>query len=200
MKKLVSFFTVCFITCSFFLCKAEGISLPGTPLAYKEVNIELNKHATPGRDQLTVTLVLGSEQEKATQKELISTAMQAALDYHKMVGSPITIINMLAQNTGNAWADKQLAFIVYIPDKKGYDGKQEIGIWDKAIACERGFTADELTYLQLWGKLRTKYLDPAGDLPMEKEDALEADIIKTMGKKLSTDPMFNVMWAVDIKN
>lgn len=197
MKKLVLFFTVCFITCSFFLCKAEGIS--GTPLVYKEVNIELNKHATPGRDQLTVTLVLGNEQEKATQKELISTAMQAALDYHKMVGSPITIINMLAQNTGNAWADKQLAFIVYIPDKKGYDGKQEIGIWDNAMACERGFTTDELTYLQLWGKLRTKYLDPTTDtIPLDKEEALDAEIVKTMGKKLDTDPMLNIMWGVEI--
>lgn len=198
MKKLLLFFAVFFIVCSFSLCNAEEITIPGTPLTYKQVKMELNNHATPGRDQLTVTLVLGSEQENATQKELISTAMQAALDYHKMVGSPITIVNILAQNTGNAWADLQLAFIVYTPDKKGYDGKQETGIWDRAMACERGFTADELKYLQLWGQLRTKYLDPAtGGVAADKEDALDAEIKKTMGKELETDPMLNIMWAVE---
>lgn len=45
---------------------------------------------------------------------------------------------------------------------------------------------------------RTKYLDPATEgVPTDKEEALNAEIVKTMGKKLETDPMFNVMWAVE---
>ena len=124
--------------------------------------------------------------------------MHVAHEAYQRTAAPVTIVNMLAQNTGNAWADRQLAFIVYIPDQKGFDGKTASKKWENAVACERGFTADELTYLQLWGQLRTKYLDTAGDLPMDKEETLNADIEKTMGKKLNKNPLFNVMWSVEI--
>lgn len=179
----------------------EQITLPGTPLEFTLLDdYKVIQKPSTGRHRLEMTILPNGGQETATQADLISTVMHVAHEAYKKTGVPVIEVNMLAQNTGNAWADRQLAFIVYFPDKKGYDGKQEIGIWDNAMACERGFTTDELTYLQLWGKLRTKYLDPAsGTIQLDKEKALDAEIVKTMGKKLETDPMLNVMWAVEIK-
>lgn len=179
----------------------EQIPLPGKPLEFILLNdYKVIQKPTTGRHRLEMTILPKSGQENATQADLISTVMYVAHEAYKRTGVPVVKVNMLAQNTGNAWADRQLAFIVYIPDKKGYDGKQEIGIWDNATACERGFTADELTYLQLWGKLRDKYLDPnTGSVPVDKEEALEAEIVKTMGKELKTDPMLNIMWGVEVK-
>lgn len=179
----------------------EQITLPGTPLEFTLLDdYKVIQKPSTGRHRLEMTILPKVGQETATQADLISTVMHVAHEAYKKTGVPVIEVNMLAQNTGNAWADKQLAFIVYIPDGKGYDGQEDADIWDNAMACERGFTADELTYLQLWGKLRTKYLDPTTDtIPLDKEEALNAEIVKTMGKELETDPMLNVMWAVEIK-
>ena len=135
-----------------------------------------------------MTILPKSGQETATQADLISTVMHVAHEAYQRTAAPVTIVNMLAQNTGNAWADRQLAFIVYIPDQKGFDGKTASKNGN-AAACERGFTADELTYLQLWGQLRTKYFDPqTGGVPQNKEEALTAEIEQVMGKKLEYRP------------
>lgn len=179
-------------------CGEEKINLPGTPLAYEEVDQQLDTNSNPSRERLNVTIVSRVGQDKASQNDLISTAMQAAIDYHKKIPAKIVTVNLLTQDTGNTYADARLAFVVYIPDQKGYNG-EATGIWDNAMACERGFTAEELTYLQLWGKLRTKYLNPATDgVDPNQEDALKAEIEHTMGKKLDTDPMLNVMREVEI--
>ncbi len=178
----------------------EQITLPGTPLEFSLIDYKVIERAVTGRHRLEMTILPNSGQETATQADLISTVMHVAHEAYQRTAAPVTIINMLAQNTGNVWADRQLAFIVYIPDKKGYDGKQDTDVWVDARSCERGFTADELTYLQLWGQLRTKYLDPRTDtIPLDKEKALDAEIVKTMGKKLETNPMLNVMWKVKIE-
>ncbi len=175
------------------------MTLPGTPLDFVLLDdYKVIQKPSTGRHRLEMTILPKSGQETATQADLISTVMHVAHEAYQRTAAPVTIVNMLAQNTGNAWADRQLAFIVYIPDQKGFDGKTASKKWENAVACERGFTADELTYLQLWGQLRTKYLDTAGDLPMDKEETLNADIEKTMGKKLNKDPLFNVMWSVEI--
>ena len=181
------------------ISETKQTKLPGTPLDFVLLDdYKVIQKPSTGRHRLKMTILPKSGQETATQADLISTVMHVAHEAYQRTAAPVTIVNMLAQNTGNAWADRQLAFIVYIPDQKGFDGKTASKKWENAVACERGFTADELTYLQLWGQLRTKYLDTAGDLPMDKEETLNADIEKTMGKKLNKNPLFNVMWSVEI--
>lgn len=178
----------------------EDTALPGKALEFSLIDYKVIERAATGRHRLEITIIPNSGQEFATQKDLISTVMHTALEAYKKTSAPVTVVNMLAQNTGNVYADRQLAFIVYIPDQKGFDGKQSTGIWVDARACERGFTTDELTYLQLWGKLRTKYLNPKTDgVDPNQEDALKAEIEQTMGKKLDIDPMLNVMWKVEIE-
>lgn len=183
------------------IAETKQTELPGTPLEFSLLDdYKVIKKAATGRHRLEMTILPKSGQETATQADLISTVMHVAHEAYQRTAAPVTIVNMLAQNTGNAWADRQLAFIVYIPDQKGFDGKTASKKWENAAACERGFTADELTYLQLWGQLRTKYFDPqTGGVPQNKEEALTAEIEQVMGKKLDTDPMFNVMWPVDTK-
>lgn len=180
------------------ISETKQTELPGTPLDFVLLDdYKVIQKPCTGRHRLEMTILPKSGQETATQADLISTVMHVALEAYKKTGVPVIEVNMLAQNTGNVWADKQLAFIVYIPDGKGYDGKQEIGIWDNAMACERGFTADELTYLQLWGQLHTKYTAPAtGVVPLEQSEKFDTEIEQTMGKKLDTDPMLNIMWGV----
>ncbi len=199
MILLVLLVAVVFGISRFFSGDDTDMTLPGTPLDFVLLDdYKVIQKPSTGRHRLEMTILPKSGQETATQADLISTVMHVAHEAYQRTAAPVTIVNMLAQNTGNAWADRQLAFIVYIPDQKGFDGKTASKKWENAVACERGFTADELTYLQLWGQLRTKYLDTAGDLPMDKEETLNADIEKTMGKKLNKDPLFNVMWSVEI--
>lgn len=178
----------------------EEIALPSKPLEFSLLKYDVIKRATTGRHRLELTILPLNGQETATKKELISTVMYAAQEAYKKTSAPIIVVNMLAQNTGIPYADRQLAFITYIPDGKGFDGKNNTDIWVNANACEKGFTTDELTYLQLWGKLRTKYTDPkSGTVPPQNEEGLEKEIEQTMGKKLESDPMLNIMWEVDIK-
>ncbi len=199
MILLVLLVAVVFGISRFFSGDDTDMTLPGTPLDFVLLDdYKVIQKPSTGRHRLEMTILPKSGQETATQADLISTVMHVAHEAYQRTAAPVTIVNMLAQNTGNAWADRQLAFIVYIPDQKGFDGKTASKKWENAVACERGFTADELTYLQLWGQLRTKYLDTAGDLPMDKEETLNADIEKTMGKKLNKNPLFNVMWSVEI--
>lgn len=175
-------------------------ALPGTPLEFALIDYKTIERAATGRHRLEMTIVPTGGQETATDKDLISTAMNAAYAAYKKTAVPIIIVNMLAQNTGNSYADKQLAFVTYIPDQKGYNGQQKTEIWDNPMACERGFTADELTYLQLWGQLRSKYIDQTtGSVPPQNEEQLIAEIEQTMGKKLDSDPMLNIMRQVEIK-
>lgn len=183
-----------------FFDKQKETALPGKALEFSLIDYKVIERAATGRHRLEMTIIPNSDQETATQNDLISMVMQAALEAYKKTSAPVTIVNMLAQNTGNVYADRQLAFIVYIPDQKGFDGKQSTGIWVDASACERGFTADELTYLQLWGQLHTKYTDPAsGVVPLEQSEKFDTEIEQIMGKKLDTDPMLNVMREVEIK-
>lgn len=182
-----------------FFDKEKETPLPGKALEFSLIDYEVIERAATGRHRLEMTILPNSGQETATQNDLISTVMHAALEAYKKTSAPVTVVNMLAQNTGNVYADRQLAFIVYIPDQKGFDGKQSTGIWVDARACERGFTADELTYLQLWGELRTKYLNPiTGGVPPQNEEQLITEIEQTMGKKLDSTPMLNVMWEINI--
>lgn len=184
---------------SFFSDDKKEITFPGTPISYQIADTKLIERAATGRHRLEITIVADSSQEKAKQADLISTAMQAGISAFEQSSAPIIIVNMLAQNTGNSYADKQLAFVTYIPDQKGYDGQQKTEIWDNPMACERGFTADELTYLQLWGQLRSKYIDQAtGSVPPQNEEQLITEIEQTMGKKLNSDPMLNIMRQVEI--
>lgn len=177
----------------------EPSNFPGKPLEFTLIKYDIIEKASTKRHRLEMTIVPTSGQETATEKDLISTAMNAAIKAYEKTSAPVTVVNMLAQNTGNSYADKQLAFVTYIPDQKGYDGQQKTEIWDNPMACERGFTADELTYLQLWGQLRSKYIDQTtGSVPPQNEEQLITEIEQTMGKKLDSDPMLNIMWQVKI--
>lgn len=202
MKKNYYALLVAVMVCFTLLLSACGesdkVNYPGTPLAYELVDMKVNS-SVPGRDRLYVTVAATGPQEQATQKDLVSTAMAAALNYHKEAPAPVTVILLQSQNTGSVWADKTLATITYTPDEKGYSGQDTTPKFFDARACKRGFTQDELTYLHLWSELRQKYLDPRTDgVALDKEEILETEIEEKMGKKLPSDPMFNIPEYVEL--
>lgn len=166
-------------------------------LSYTLVNKEINTSATLGRDRLYVTVAATGNQEQATQQDLINTAIHAAMTYAGE--QPVIIVVLNSQNTGSVWADKLLSAVTYAPDGKGYSGQDTTPKFFDARACKRGFTQDELTYLRLWSELRQKYLDPRTDgVALDKEEILEAEIEQKMGKKLPSDPIFNIPENVEL--
>ena len=168
--------------------------VPEPVLSWEEVSTETHTKGN-GRKQLEVTLALTPDQNvEAKQPEIAYTVMHAAMDYQKKHGIPIVSVKLLSKRPtivgGN---DGMLALAVFIPDSKGYSGKQNLGPWDNLMAAERLLTKQELEYLRLWDELRGSYM--VDDmLTIDGEIALDEEISKRMGVKPdSLKPFHNVM-------
>ena len=139
------------------IAETKQTELPGTPLEFSLLDdYKVIKKAATGRHRLEMTILPKSGQETATQADLISTVMHVAHEAYQRTAAPVTIVNMLAQNTGNAWADRQLAFIVYIPDQKGFDGKTASKNGKTLPPANGDLQPTSSPIWQLWGQLRNK--------------------------------------------
>ncbi len=180
----------------------EKIILPGTPLDYWVVEQELiTTKDKKGYFRETYYLEIATMNitDNATQADLISTAMQAALDYHKKISAPI--INVRFQATGESKLfTPTLAFISYVPDKKGIDGYTDSSpIWLNARACPRGFTQDEKNYIRLYEKLAPYYLDEKTlTISEENKKKLKAKIEQELGMQFDIDPLTNILQNVTL--
>ena len=183
-KYLVAIIAVIAIACFFFLSTEDDIDFPGKVLAYEVVDLKNNSAANKERERLYVTAYVKEDQKNATKNDLISTAMKVALDSHEKQSVPVVVTVLMASNTGNAYTDKTVALVTYIPDEKGYDGVEKTEKFIDAKACTRGFTKDELAVLVKYGEL--------------KQNAVQQDIVHTdeelMGKAveelgLKVDPI-----------
>ncbi len=160
----------------------------GTALPWKEIEKEKNVRAQTGRDRLEVTIVPLGDQSRATRDDLLATVKEAAERYQKESGLPLVSITLLCQQT-KPFRALQLAHAVYIPDQKGYDGRQNTGPWDMVRAAGRGFTDKELEYLRLWGEMRAGFQKDG----RTDEDALDAAVSGKMGIKTGTlNPHLNM--------
>jgi len=165
-----------------------------TLLAYREVSRDKTVRPAIKRDRLEVIIVPVGDQSKATQADLAATAMRAAEAAQKETGLPVVTAIMLCQRIGSPFAERQLALARYIPDGKGISGSQPGSQWESVMASERGFTAQELEYLRLWGELRGSYQKDG----VTDDKALSTAIHKKMGLEPDTlKPHFNVMQKVE---
>lgn len=154
VKYLLPIIAIIAIACYYFLTTEKDIVFSGNVLAYEIVDLKNNSAANKDRDRLYVTAFVKDNQEKATQNDLISTAMKVALDSHEKQAASVVVTILMASNTGNAYADKTLALATYIPDEKGYDGVEKTEKFIDTRACVRGFTKDELAVLAKYGTLK----------------------------------------------
>lgn len=165
----------------------------GTPLPYLVIEKKDVPRAVTQRHRLDVTIVPEGDQSAATQDDLAATVMEAAKRFQGESGVPVVTVNMLCQKAVNAWGEDQLAIAVYIPDGKGYDGKEAKGPWDMVMAAPRGFTKQELQYLRLWAEMRGSFQKGG----QTDEEALDAAISKKMGVEPETlEPHLNYLQPV----
>lgn len=169
---------------------AAQTTLGGTPLAYKEVGRNTVERAAIKRNHLDVVIVPTGDQSQATQADLAATVMQAAMATQNETGLPVVTVNMLCQNTGDSYADMQLALATYIPDGKGFSGNDVTPVWETVMVAGRGFTEQELQYLRLWGEMRGQYQKDG----RTDDDSLDNAIHKIMGLESGTlKPHYNPM-------
>lgn len=152
----------------------------GTPLPYAVLEKKETVRVSTKRNRLDVTIVPTGDQSSAAQADFAATVKAAAKRFQEESGLPVVTVDMIAQKSVNAWGEARLAVVSYIPDKKGYNGKQNSGPWDNLMAVERGFTAQELHYLNLWAEMRSMFQKGG----QTDEEALDAAI----SKKINVQP------------
>lgn len=189
------------IGCYFLFGGDNKTAFPGTPLDYWVVDedfIDTKDKQGISRGTYYVEIATINLTDNAAQADLISTAMQAALEYHKKTFAPI--VNVRFQATGNhKLFTPTLAFISYVPDKKGIDGQTDSPIWLNVRACSRGFTQDEMEYIYLYEEVAPNYLDgKALTISEENRTKLKAEIEQQLGIKFDTDPLSNVLQHVKL--
>lgn len=113
-----------------------------------------------GRSLARVYIVLEDKNtENYTQHDFSKTIMHAAKEYHNKFLCDITNIILYCQNSGDIIADRVLASIYYIPDKKGINGKGNSSNWEKLLSVKKGYNLSELDYLKIYAENREKYDD-----------------------------------------
>lgn len=63
------------------------------------------------------------------------------------------------RHMGNSAADRILASIIYISDKKGINGKTTSSNWVNLLSVTKGYGLEELDYLKIYAENRYKYDD-----------------------------------------
>lgn len=179
-----------FVVFALFCCASAAVA---DPLPYTVLKKEVTERAATKRNRLSVTIAPTADQSRAAQADLVDTVKAAAQKLQQESGLPVVTVNMICQRAANAYGELQLAIVSYIPDGKGYDGKQTKGPWDNLMAAERGFTAQELEYLRLWAEMRGQF-QKGGETD---EEALGKAIAKRMKIKPDTvQPHMNFMQAM----
>ena len=164
------------------------ISVTGHPLAVKI--LDSKEYERNGRNRLTITIIPAQDQSKATQADLAATAVAVATTAHQNTKAPIVTVNMKCQQAANGFGELQLAYVVYVPDGLGMDGKTPGKVWESLDAAPRGFTKQELQYLRLGAEMRAQFKDKNDELD---ENKLKAAIAKKMGiKPGSLQPHMNM--------
>jgi hypothetical protein len=166
----------------------SGKSLEVAVLAKEKVAV-----AATGRDRLRVTLSMPENQRGMTQKELTAAIMREAVNYQKESGAPVVMVTLVCQKAENALGEAPLAQAVYIPDGKGFDGSSAVPQWETLRVAKRGFSPDELKYLQLWAKYYRQYQSPAGTQEKELDALISAELGLVPG---SVRPFANTLEAV----
>ena len=86
----------------------------------------------------------------------------------------MVIVNLICQEADNDLARRLLAQVVYIPDGKGFDGTGDSGQWETLRAAQRGFTQQELAYLNAYGELYNDFHSATGLMEKELDAAASA--------------------------
>lgn len=189
------------IGCYFLFGGDDKNALPGTPLDYWVVDEDfIDTKDTQGISRGTYYVEIATMKltDNATQADLISTAMQAAREYHKKTFAPI--VNVRFQATGShKLFTPTLAFITYVPDKKGIDGQTDSPVWLNVRACPRGFTQEEREYIRLYEELAPNYIDGKTlTISEENKKKLKAEIEQQLGMQFNTDPLANVLQNIKL--
>ena len=162
--------------CILALLSLDCLAAPvGHPFDVRIVKENTSEKAS-GRKQLDITLIPAVDQQNVTQADILATAVVVAAQAQKNTKSDIVNVTMNCQKAVNPFGELQLAFVTYIPDGMGADGKHLGKIWELS-ATPRGFTAQELEYLSLWASLRENFMKDG----KVDEDALEISIGTKMG-------------------
>ena len=177
--------------------KQSAPELTGTILPIEVIKTDIYEKGTTGRIQLEITIMPTAGQTDATQNDFSVTVIDTAIKAQKETKADMVAITMIAQKASNPYGEPQLAFGVYIPDGKGYNGEQEIGPWDNLQVAKRGFTQEERIYLKNWADMRGNFMDSNGDVI---DEALDVAISKKMGIEAgSLEPHMNIPWNVEEK-
>lgn len=175
--------------------QVKPAELVGHPLAVRI--LDYKKYERKGRTRLDVTIIPAQDQSKATQADLAATAVGVATTAQKETDAHIVTVTMNCQQAANTFGELQLAYVVYVPDGLGMTGKTPGKIWEFLDAAPRGFTQQELKYLQLWSEMRDQFKNQTGDVDSEK---LKAAIAKKMKiKPGSLTPHLNTREPVEGK-
>lgn len=140
------------------------------PLQYTVLEKKEEVRAAIKRNRLHVVIIPAVPQDTIPQAELADMVMQAAKALQKESGAPVVSVKMVCQKASNDFGQLMLASAVYIPDRKGYSGSQDLGPWDNLMAAPRGFTGQELEYLRLWADMRGSFQkdDRTDDAALDK--------------------------------
>lgn len=168
--------------------------LTAAPLPYKEIRRDVA--ARPGRRAgLNLVIAPSADQSQATQAELVSTVVRAAVGALRETGQAIAYVSLVLPLPDGAAEEIPLATATYIPDAKGYDGESEFGPWENVMAVQRGFTAREIDFLARQFALRVQ---AQADAVLD-EDAVRAEVERAMGLAPDTvNPDSNELEYIDV--
>lgn len=174
----------------------DDIKTPGKPIDYYKIvdsfKMETDANGNP-RDVHIFWIRPTKLSEEVTYADLISTVMVAADKYYKEKKSVsiIKVIMRIDEQTVNFY-DPTLACITYIPDKKGINGITESSVWNDSKARQRGFSRDEVEYLNLYEQLVLQFAT--------QKDKLPTEIANRMGKRITSNPFDNKLLRLTISD
>lgn len=174
----------------------DDIKTPGKPIDYylltDSFKTETDANGNP-RDVHIFWIRPSKYSEEATYADLISTVMVAADKYYKQKKNvPIIKVVMLTDRNIPKFYDSSLAYITYIPDKKGFKGINESPVWSDACARQRGYSQDEIDFLFFYEQNALQF--------STDKDKLYSVIASLMGKRINTNPFDNKLLKLTISD
>ncbi len=194
---LVLLVAVVFGISRFFSGDDTDMTLPGKPIGYYKLTdsfkMETDANGNP-RDMHIFWIKPKSYSKEVTYADLISTVMVAADKYYKEKKNvPIIKVVMLIDHNAPEFYDSALAYITYIPDKKGFNGVTESPIWREAVARERGFSKDEIDFLFFYEQVASQQHGIS-------KDVLLAEVASLMGRRINSNPFENKLLNLKISD
>lgn len=170
--------------------------LEAAPLPFEEIRRDEVKR-TGRRTGVNIIIVPAADQSRVTQAEIVCTILQAAIKCQLETKLPVIYATFVLPKPEGVEEEAQLAVATYIPDGKGYSGDEDLGPWENVMAVKRGFTDQEIRFINLRAQLRAKRQDDAN----LTEEALNAETELAMDIAPGTlNPDSNEMEYVDLTN